>query len=561
MGLSDIQSPDGVLKAIDECRSIGEPAFLEKYEFADTYDYVIDFEGGEYPAKAILGAAHGYANPEAGPLPHGEFNGGVQTNSKLQSLGFTVKARAGATRAKGAPLMDEQRTWIFQGNPKRYDVRAALEELPTITWLVNQYRKQVRAGDAVFMWQAGTNAGVIATAEILTDPAPIPARLRPDDAWYAQPDEEDDDKPRVWLRILRVLDTPLLRSELVNDQDTADLPIITFSNATNFLLEEERHVAALGRRVAGLPGRDVAPEKLFFFTAAGAAAARHLELTLRQGIPIEELAALTDIQQQLQRHAHDGRVFAWGARPGQAAEEKWKRLNPGDICLVYETGKFTLWGRVYAKARSGETARKIWGTDGEQSWDCMYFLDPIEPLDAPRQTVVEALGYQPNYTPQGFEIPAADTQDRLRSRYTVLANFIDSLPGPDVIAPTPMTDPAPIVTEETTVLAAAPPLANTCALSVATVAEAARRRGLLMEPAVYEALVAALKSGKHVVLTGPPGTAKTTLAQIVAEVAGRRTVRGRLSADDGDRRLDDVRNDRWPTPTAERPRVRRGPFS
>lgn len=66
MGLSDIRSTDDVLKATDEYRRIGESAFLEKYHFADTYDYVIDFEDGEYPAKAILGAAHSYAKPEYG---------------------------------------------------------------------------------------------------------------------------------------------------------------------------------------------------------------------------------------------------------------------------------------------------------------------------------------------------------------------------------------------------------------------------------------------------------------------------------------------------------------
>jgi MoxR-like ATPase len=43
----------------------------------------------------------------------------------------------------------------------------------------------------------------------------------------------------------------------------------------------------------------------------------------------------------------------------------------------------------------------------------------------------------------------------------------------------------------------------------------------MMEDTTYAAIVAALESGKHVILTGPPGTAKTTLAEVIASVATR----------------------------------------
>jgi MoxR-like ATPase len=54
---------------------------------------------------------------------------------------------------------------------------------------------------------------------------------------------------------------------------------------------------------------------------------------------------------------------------------------------------------------------------------------------------------------------------------------------------------------------------------VASVQAAAESRGLRLGDEIFAHVVAALESGKHVILTGPPGTAKTTLAEIVATVA------------------------------------------
>ncbi len=90
MALSDI-TPASVVSAIVEARALGRDAFLDKYGFGPSTRYYLRYEGEDYDSKAIVGAAHGLAVPNLGPLSASDFSGGWSATTRvLVALGFEI---------------------------------------------------------------------------------------------------------------------------------------------------------------------------------------------------------------------------------------------------------------------------------------------------------------------------------------------------------------------------------------------------------------------------------------------------------------------------------------
>jgi hypothetical protein len=130
--------------------------------------------------------------------------------------------------------------WLFQSNPKYYEIRRALRETDSIMWSTMQDRKRMRVGDRVFIWESGPTGGIIAVGEIGDLP-----RLLPEDPDPFTIDREKlgGTKYRVPVNTLRVLDPIVSRASLLAHPILKDLTIFKFANATNYPLTEEQEKA------------------------------------------------------------------------------------------------------------------------------------------------------------------------------------------------------------------------------------------------------------------------------------------------------------------------------
>lgn len=146
------------------------------------------------------------------------------------------------------PDVDEEdksgAAWIFQSNPSFHDLGSMLGHKSEFTWLAVQHTDRMRIGDLVFLWESGPNAGILALATIASRPA-----LLEEDAdekhFNLVEDKFAGRRLRVRLKVAKVLEKRLLRKQIMDVPELANLSILKFANNTNFVVKEDEKDAIL----------------------------------------------------------------------------------------------------------------------------------------------------------------------------------------------------------------------------------------------------------------------------------------------------------------------------
>lgn len=161
--------------------------------------------------------------------------------SKIKKQGLTPIILNDKKNGDNADIDDEETSfWIFQGNPKIFDVETYLTVKSQIVWTVSRYKDEISIGDNVLIWVSGENSGVYADCKVTE----IPSTNIKDDArelWHDDIKSSEKDV-RCRLSIQRqFVNDPILRATIKQHEWADDISVISNPQGANFRISEEQY--------------------------------------------------------------------------------------------------------------------------------------------------------------------------------------------------------------------------------------------------------------------------------------------------------------------------------
>ncbi|MGB4921263.1 MAG: AAA family ATPase, partial [Enterococcus aquimarinus] len=349
----------------------------------------------------------------------------------------------------------EPSCWIFQGNPKYYDVVDAVNDLNTITWSVNQYPKQIKAGDKAYIWVSGAEGGIIAAGKILCDPE---MRAPDQNDPYVQ-DGFRQTAPYLVadIKIEKKLTASIIPgTSLLADERTKRLEILTFPGATNFRVTKEQDdviesmISGSYQRIPSNPTDTPLTTPVgkirYWLYAPGEGSYMWEEFYQKgiMGIGWDDLGDLSLYPSKQAMKEEMRSLYGDGSSYKNAGHATWQFANevkPGDIIFA-KLGMYKIIGRgivtseyIFDPSReSYRHTRKVnWTHTGEwepESQNAMKTLTDITPFTDYCQSIENLIseGYEPKDS--RFEYDSYSQDDFLddvfmsEERYKTLRNLL-----------------------------------------------------------------------------------------------------------------------------------------
>jgi hypothetical protein len=142
--------------------------------------------------------------------------------------------------------------WIFQGNPKRYNLERALndeEYKGEIHWSVNQHKLEIREGHKGVIWICGPKSGIYAIFDIIKVPSEKPFKLE-EFVWEREYWSDKSDNLakkniyRVRIKITKNLINNYIPKETIRGLSNAKgqerLSILRYHQMTNFPITDDQ---------------------------------------------------------------------------------------------------------------------------------------------------------------------------------------------------------------------------------------------------------------------------------------------------------------------------------
>jgi hypothetical protein len=181
--------------------------------------------------------------------------------------------------------------------------------------------------------------------------------------------------------------------------------------------------------------------KVFLVVAGGnASAQRHFEDTIQRKRTLDEVRRFLPSKEieNLEKIYHGSDFIVWGAVPGPMNENRWEKMTPGDVVLIYNNGRIRFAGEIAAKVRNKELARHFWSeNDAGGTWELMYFIVNEEKTDVPVEKLNPLFGYQAHYRPQGFSMINEDAVVRFAQNYGDILGVLKTLERGEELIPVP----------------------------------------------------------------------------------------------------------------------------